>query len=72
MKNFLFGETCTVWWCFKKPWMYLRITPGRWIKAGSSDECTEVGYCERHARMVDEMFRERDIKTRGEVDYKPL
>ena len=65
MKTFLFGKRCSLWYCFKKPWRYLQISIGE--QSG-----TPIPYCERHARIADELFKENEIKLKVPHDYTPL
>ena len=65
MKKLLFGKTCSVWWCFKKPWRHMQISVGGII-------ADLVPYCEKHAKIADEVLAASEVKAKLPIDYKGL
>ena len=65
MKKLFFGETCSVWYCFKKPWRYMQISVVELI-------VEEVPYCEKHAKIADEVLRDGEVKAKVPINYQGL
>ncbi len=62
----LFRNTCDLWFCFRKQWKCVLLDYGGVKRIG-------VCYCERHARIADEMFKSGEIKTKVPIeDYQGL
>lgn len=60
------NKRCNIWFCFKKSYRGLQIEI-----AGKKQ--VVAWYCERHSRMADEAFKNKEIKTNIPiVDYKGL
>lgn len=64
MKQLIFGKTCSLWYCLKRPDLYLQLSAGKRIKT--------IPYCAKHARIADELFREGEIEVEGLYNYHPL
>lgn len=68
MKNLLkkiFGNKgCRLSYCKSKPTKTLRATMG--------SEVIKLDYCQEHAELVDEMFKDKEIKFNVPYDYKEL
>lgn len=59
------GKTCSVWYCIKKPWRYMQISAGGVIG-------DEVPYCEKHAKIADEVLKAGEVKSKVPIDYQGL
>ena len=54
---------CSIWWCWRKVWRYMRLDIG--------GVRTYIPYCERHTKIADEILKE-GIKTKKPYNYKSL
>ena len=58
------SKRCSIWYCFRKVWRYLQLDI-----AGHKEH---IPYCEKHAKLADELFKDGEIKTKIPLDYTTL
>lgn len=66
MKIKIFKKSCDLWFCFKKQWRCVQISMGN-DKDRIVSEIVSC-YCERHVKIMDEMFKKGEIKTKVPIE----